>query len=270
MRKYRLRSALTAFLLLLAAAAIGLLLPPLLARQAEPHSSELGVYEMEQIRLANDQDLNLPERMEQLNTYSHSFALDQGLQLDVDAVSASAESFAADLIRLSILPDISFTPVFTPAPTLLVWNDGRTQICWDTMIAHEPTEEFPYVSLTQSMDDSTGALLSFSISREWIGPINHVNVWPYSADSYALASGQEIEEADESAMLEQLDTLAQRLSDCLCERNALSSCSVRRLDICLEPFFYECTWEICLADSAGHTASLTLSITPHEILWNSD
>lgn len=270
MKKHRLRSALTAFLLLLAAAAIGLFLPPLLARQAEPHSSELGVYEMEQIRLANDQELNLPARMEQLNTYSHSFALDQGLLLDADAVSASTESFATDLIRLGILPDVAFMPVFTPAPVLLVWTDGRTQILWNTMLTHSQTENFPFVSLTQSIDDSTGAFLSFSISRDWIDPIDHMNIWPFPAASYALASGQEIEEADEFAMLEQLDTLAQRLSDCFCERNALSVCTVRRLDISLEPFFYECTWEICLADSAGHTASLTLSITPHEILWNSD
>lgn len=268
MKPHRLRSALTAFLLLLAAAAVGLLLPPLLARQAEPHGSELGIYEMEQIRLANDQDLNLPELVERLNTYSHSFALEQGLLLDTDAVSASAASFAADLIRLGILPDVSFTPAFTPAPTLLVWNDGRTQIDWESMITHQQTQEFPFVSLAQSIDDSSGALLSFSVSREWIDAAETDHVWPFPAAYYAQAGGLETEEPDESAMSEQLDALAQRLADCFRDRNALAECTVRRLDTSLETFFYECTWEIRLSDSAGHTASLTLSITPHEILWN--
>lgn len=261
MKLPRLRSALTALLLLLAAAAVGLLLPPLLARQAEPRSSELGVYEMEQIRLSNDQDLNLPEQMAQLSTYSHSFALDQGLSLDADTASACAEAFAADLVRLGVLSDDALAPS-APAPTLLVWSDGRTQICWNT----SQTADIPFVSLTQSIDDSTGALLCFAVARDLFD--GDTAIWPMPDAAYAEFVGSEGKETDESVILERLDALSQHLADCFRDRNALADCTAHRLETHLSRGFYDCTWEIRLTDAAGHSAVLTLAITPYEILWN--
>ena len=186
--KIRLFGALSALLLLAAAVAVGTFLPQAIVRYEDAQRQrELGVYEMEPISLGGHKDENIAERMQWIDEYAfvHSFELTQGLNLKSEEACGYAETWYDRMAALGLF-DAGSLQNSSCTPFLLAKDDGTTIILWETDARNQyavqdgQREPSTHLYVQQAIDDSTGALVSFQITRELMydDPDASPSAWP--------------------------------------------------------------------------------------------
>lgn len=269
--KIRLFGALSALLLLAAAVAVGTFLPQAIVRYEDAQRQrELGVYEMEPISLGGHKDENIAERMQWIdeNAFVHSFELTQGLNLKSEEACGYAETWYNRMAALGLF-DAGSLQNSSCTPFLLAKDDGTTIILWEIDARNQyavqdgQREPSAHLYVQQAIDDSTGALISFQITRELMydDPDASPSAWPLppNLDKIML-----------DTITTKLDTLADALADAVCERNGFADHTVTLLpgSGMVTQFFYTFTWDVTLIDRSGNTCTVGLLITPYELRFN--
>ena len=269
--KTRLFGVLSALLLLAAAVAVGTFLPQVIVRYEDAQRQrELGVYGMEPISLGGHKDENITERMQWLseNAFAHSFELTQGLNLKSEEAYGYADTWIDRMTTLGLfgsgrLQNSSCTPY------LLAKDDGTTIILWEIDAVNQHIAQGilgePSVHLyeQQGIDDSTGALIAFQITREILlydDSDASPSAWPLPPF---------LDEKRPEAVAAELDTLADTLANAVCERNGFADYTVtRQTGGILTQYLYSFTWDVSLTDRSGNTCTVPLVISPYELYFN--
>lgn len=269
--KIRLFGALSALLLLAAAVAVGTFLPQAIVRYEDAQRQrELGVYEMEPISLGGHKDENITERMQWVdeNAFAHSFELTQGLNLKSEEAFGYADTWIDRMAVLGLF-DADDIQNNSCTPFLLAKDDGTTIILWEIDARNQYAaqdglrEPSAHLYVQQAIDDSTGALISFQITREPIydNPDASPSAWPLppNLDKIML-----------DTITTKLDALADALANAVCERNGFADYTVTLQTGAgmLTQYFYTFTWDVTLIDRSGSTCTVTLLITPYELRFN--
>ena len=243
----RVRGGLLALLLLAAAAAAGMYLPRLMAGYEDTRRrDEIGVYEMDTVNLAYRLE-DIGERMERIHEdFAFAFDLEKGMNLDTDEVDAYVEELLVRLQECGILREIhdSYRDY---TPQLRAQKDGNTMIIWEVHVeTYERGDDAQISVLNLVLDDTTGAILTFSLYREYAGRAE-IDGW----------NGTEVE------------LLIQRLAELIRDENDFAAVEVLPGDNHVaEPFYFFQNYRARLTDRKDRVYEMQMAIDSYTLTFN--
>ena len=244
----KLGGVLLSALLLAAAAAAGLYLPRAMTEYEDARQQhELGVYEMNAVSLGNHAEDDTGERMERIREdFPYSFPLEKGLNLDAADAAGYGESFLAGLRQDKILPD-SEVAHYEYIPQLKAREDGSTMIVWETHTEAVSRADGRFYMIDLTIDDTTGAVLSFSVYCQFAG----------------LAGS---DQWNGSSPLQLAEAIAERIR----QQNGFAQIYEEEAEPAHAPHYsyYFYRYRVCLTDQAGESYEFPLTVEPYNLTFN--
>lgn len=248
----KLGGVLLSALLLAAAAAAGLYLTRAMAEYEDARQQhELGVYEMNAVSLGNHAEDDTGERMERVQeAFAYSFNLEKGLNLDAAEAAGYGEAFFAGLRQAGMIQDAAVLYA-SYVPQLKAQKDGRTMIVWQAHIeaVWEDGAEYRRYAIDQVMDDTTGAVLAFSIYCEYAGLVWE-NAW----------NGMECRQVAES------------VAEMVRQHNGFASVRVVEEEMRVQPdvdsAYYFQKYTARFTDRAGAVYEIAITVAPYNLTFN--